>query len=209
MAIPPVRPGEGPTVDLLEHRIVQVDGQTLQTFSIDLRSVPVPERKYLAEACDVRVRPGSVALLFGQERLGQGGLRSLLVVQISPAGIARFLRSMDELTPSIDELAASLGIVAEPGMQILEEPAQTIALGASMILSAASNDEACLDFFKTSTFSMITAQQTKKVSLDPVVRVDLATSLLLSMIKKIRQIAVHFPKSAFPVDIPENKNGND
>ncbi len=203
MSIPPLRPGEGPTVDLMQHRVVQVNGQTVQSFAIDLRSAPVPERKYLAEACDVRRRPSGVALLFGQERFGKGGLRSLLVIQMSPTGVARYLNSMDEMNPSFEVMARAAGITAEPGVEILEEPAQTIALGATMILSALSNDDACMDFFKTSPFSLATAQQTKKIAMEPVVRVDLATSLLLALVEKLRRVAESFPKSAFPVELPE------
>lgn len=204
------RPGEGPTVDLIQHRVVHVNGQTLQSFTVDLRSAPVPERKYLAESCDVRLRPSSVALLFAQERFGTGGIRSLLVVQVSPSGIARFLKSIDDIKPGIEELAAQLGISAdESGVEIEQEPPQTIALSASMILTAVSGDEACLDFFKASPFSMSTAQQTRKLALDPVVRVDLSSSLMLSLVEKMRDIAPQLPRSAFPVDIPEHTDGHD
>ena len=157
VSLPNNRPGEGPTVDLLFSRTAQVNGQTMQSLAIDMRSAPVPERKYLAETCDVRCRPGAVTILFGQERIGKGGLRSLLVIHMSPSGVTRFLASLLEMDPTFEQMAVNAGISAQPGIEISEEPTQTVALGASMIMSAMSNDEACLDFFRASPFAMMSA----------------------------------------------------
>jgi hypothetical protein len=209
VAIPLNRPGEGPTVDLIQNRTVHVNGQTVQALAIDMRSAPVPERKYLAETCDVRYKPSAVTFLFGQERIGKGELRSLLIIQMSPSCVRRFLSSLDGMNQPFDQAAKIAGINAQAGIKIAEEPTQTVALSASMVMSAMSNDEACLDFFRASPFAMMSAAHSKKLAVDTVVRVDLPSSLMLDLLEKLRQIAPQLPKSTLPAEDAEITNEHD
>lgn len=193
-AVPKIRPGDGPVVDVVFHSVASVNGLTVQSMGIDAGSAPVPDRKYLADVCDIRHDNGVIRLLFGQQRIGKSELRSLLVIQMSPLAIVRFLSTLDQLDPPIDEVAKTAGWVSSGGFAVTEEPAQTIALAASMVMIAIADDSACLDFFQLSPFALAAAAHTKKLAMDPVVRVDIGAGLMLFMLKELRKIATNLPK---------------
>lgn len=175
-------------------------------MTVDLGNAPVPERKYLAETCEVRLDRGRVKLLFGQERIGKAELRSLLVIHLSPSAITRFLDSLAQMSPSLELAAAAMGFTPDRGAPITEEPRQTVALGAGILLAAMSNEEGCLDFFQASPFAMGSAVSSRKLALDPVVRVDMSAPLLLFLIAELRRIAPQFPPSLVSqVEMEKNK----
>lgn len=191
---PKNRPGEGQNVDVVIHSFASVNGQTVQTMSVDLSNAPVPDRKYLAETCAVSYQRSSVKFLFGQQRIGKTELRSLLVIHVSPKSAARFVASLSEMDPTLEDIAARIGVAPGNGAPITEEPPQTVALAAGMVLFAVSDEEACMDFFQASPFSMGAAPHSKQLSLDPVVRVDLPTSLMLSFVSELNKIAPQLPE---------------
>lgn len=191
-----VRPGEGALIDLVAHTVSTVKGQTVQTFGLNMSAAPVPERKYYAQTCDVRLERHTVSLLFGQLKLGKTELRSLLVVQMSPSNASKLLSSIEEMEPSIQAMAQVGNIAPDTGVQILEEPPQTIAFAAALAMLAIANEDACMDFFQMSPFSLLSASHTKKVGLDPVVRVDLPASLLFGLVQKLQGMSSRLP-SAF------------
>jgi hypothetical protein len=57
-----------------------------------------------------------------------------------------------------------------------------------------SNKEACLDFYQASPFAIGNVQKSHRLALDPVVRVDLRSSLFLSMIAGLRNLGMEIPK---------------
>jgi hypothetical protein len=191
---PSVRPGEGASVSVV---LGSATANGLQTAAINLSDAPVPERKYAADVSAVAFVPGTVQILFGQRRIGGSKpvLRSLLVIHMAPSAAARFLESTAQFIPySLAEIARLNGISAEASPPILEEPDQTIALAAGFVLTAASGEDATLDFYQASAFAM-SAVKSGSLSLDPVVRVDLRTSLLLGLVEELQKISPQLPKA--------------
>jgi hypothetical protein len=56
---------------------------------------------------------------------------------------------------------------------------------------------------------MMSAAHSKKLAVDPVVRVDLPSSLMLDLLEKLRQIAPQLPKSTLPAEDAEITNEHD
>jgi hypothetical protein len=193
-----IRPNEGTPVAVILGQIASVNGLSIQTASLKLGDAPVPERKYVADMCGVEYVTGTMKLFFGQRRIGSDELRSLLVIHMSPSGAARFLAAADQLSPkTLDQLASEAGIKAEESSPVGSEPTQTVAFAAALVLIAASVDETTMDFYQASTFALSAMANSGKLSLDPVVRIDLRTSLLLGLVANVRKLSSHFPTINF------------
>lgn len=190
-----VRPGEGAPIDVIFDKSFTSDGHTIASFGIDASLAPVPDRKYTADECAVLENKGTVKVLFGQERIDGKGWRSVLVVQISKEAASRFLAMADAISnPSLAEIAAGVKIETEKLATPPSEPGQAIALTANLGIVALSGNEACIDFYQTSPFAIGAVLKSKKLALDPVVRVDLRSSLFFGLIKGLRGLGVDAPK---------------
>ena len=191
------RPGEGALVDVVISHATDVGGQSSVLMSLDISNAPAPERKYAADTCSVLVKGSTVKLLFGQQRVSGGGLRSMVVIHMTPNGVQQFLGSVAQVKdPSFADIAKRESIKPDELPKALEEPppGQTVGLTANLLVTAVSGDAACIDFYQASPFVMTAlARAPKKMALDPVVRVDLATSLFFGLVTELQKIARSFP----------------
>lgn len=186
--VPTIRPGEGTiALDIKINTVSGVDGKSINFMGVDLSKAPVPDRKFTADTCSVVVSDYVLKLIFGQERIDGKGLRSAIVVQMTRNGGANFVRFCDGLAnPSLDEVAKSERIPSEKPSPPAEEPPQALTLSANMPFPAVSGHEACVDFYEASPFSMGVAARAHKLSLEPVVRIDMRTPLLLGLVHELR-----------------------
>jgi len=185
------RPGEGVVLDVDVKQFTASDGSEVANFNIDLRSAQVPDRKYTADTCAVAQASGTVKIMFGQERVDQTGWRSLLIVHMSTESVSRFLSMLEQLkNPTLDEVVAKSKIAAESLASKASEPDQAIALTANLGFVGIAGNESCVDFYQASPFSIGAVISSKQIALEPVVRVDLRTSLLLGMISGIRSLGI-------------------
>lgn len=197
-AIASNRPGEGVLIDMQVSPITDVGGFSVAQLSGNFSTLPVPDRHYTADICDVQYRQETVYVLFGQERFGrESGLRNLVVIRMNPAAIATYLQSRagNGVDLTIDVMAQKLGITADSLTTVEAEPKETVTLTANVIMSASSGRESCMDFFYASPFSKAAATHTHKLALDPVVRVDLRTSLILGLHKKLEALIADLPET--------------
>jgi len=188
------RPGEGALVDVIRSSGPQ--SHVLQ-FAANLSLVPVPDRRYPADVVSIVADEHMVRLLFGQRKIAGAGLRSLLVIHMTFDSIHQFLGSLETVEKKTTELLRKLpeGKLAK----IDEEPQQTVALAASIIVAGYSGAESCLDFYHTSPFSIQTVQAGGKLALEPVVRITLPTSTFLAMWSSLKQLGPTLPSMAAEV----------
>jgi hypothetical protein len=190
-----VRPGEGVRVELVGSQDVTTTGATAVTHILDFSKVPVPDRHYVADKCSIVCEGSAIKLLFGQKKLGSEKLRSLLVVHLSPSAANQFRNLMDEVqNPSISEIVGNLNLQPELLDEISAEPRQTVALSASIAIVAVSGTEACIDFYNSSPFVKAYMKQAapKNITVDPVVRVEIRTTLLQALIDKLGKVLASF-----------------
>jgi hypothetical protein len=196
-----VRPNEGTPVPVILGQVANVQGLSIQTAAVKLGEAPVPERKYVADVCGVENVAGTIKVFFGQRRIGSDELRSLLVIHMSSTGIARFLAASEQLAPkTLEQMANECGITAEESQPIKAEPPQTVAFAAALVLIAASADETTLDFYQASAFALAAMGSSGKLSLDPVVRIDMRTSLVMGLIASLRKLSSQFPSAYFSAE---------
>ena len=190
-----VRRERGIAVPVSSKKVTLPDGSTLTEHGIDLSDIEVPDRVYEAEAAGAFYEGEMVKLMFAQPKLG-GGLRSLVILTLTPQSTGQLVQLIDRLEkPSLLDIAKTVNIEPAPLMEYPPvEPEQTASLRASMSAAAFSGQDACFDFYYSNAFSVASVRKTQKLYLDPVVRINTYTSLCLSLQDKLRGFMDRFPE---------------
>lgn len=186
------RAGEGVQIAIVRQIGATTDSH--HQIQIDLRSAPVPDRRYTADVVCLTQSNGVVRFLFGQTRVDGIQLRSLLDVHFSLLAASRLSKTMDDLKISF-ELLKQQGMKLGTLIDITDEPNQTIGLTANIVMASCSGEESALDFYHMSPFSVVEVQKGGGLFADPVVRVILPTSLLMALVDKLDQIKDSLPES--------------
>lgn len=160
----------------------------------NLSTLPVPDRRYSADTCYVSYWNETVYVLFGQAKLDGKGLRNMLAVKMTPASVMLYLNSL-KTGQLMENVTEPLGITAETLPELDNEPAETVTLAANIVMAGLSGREGCMDFYYASPFSKSLAAQVKKLAVDPVVRVDVRTSLMLGLNAKLTKILDGLPEN--------------
>ncbi len=106
--------------------------------------------------------------------------------------------------PGLDAIAKAVGLRPEPLLKYPgEEPEQTASLIANMCAVAISGRETCMDFYHANAFAHATVQETKQMYLEPVVRVNTRTSLVLSLVEFLQEVRGKFPSDATALEFEE------
>ncbi len=178
----------------------QPDGSTLAHISVDLSQLPVPDRSYVADLSGVYGNSEQAHLLFGQERFGKKGLRSLIVVSMFHDAVHTFLKTITDGTfeQSLGGFRNSHSVVPPTGLVPPDEdPPHVVTLRANLVAASFSGPAAELQFFHLTPISVHKLARDKAVSnIEPVVRVDLSAGMLFSMIKQLQELAVAFPQES-------------
>ena len=189
------REGEGVLVDIQFGAVASVSGKSVGSVLANLGSVPVPQKRYSADICFVGYSHETVAILFGQTKYGTEKLRNLLVVKMTAVNVRRLVESTDSISdPSLAEIAQRLKLVPETLPDFDSEPEESVSLNASIALTGITGREGCMDFYHVSPFSITAAAKSRKLALDPVVRVDLRATLVFGLIAELRSLLAGLPK---------------
>lgn len=167
-------------------------GIPAKAIAVDLSKAKVPDRRYAADVCSIVRSHGTIKIMFGQDRVDGSGWRTLLVVGMSEVSVSRFVASLLEMKPSIDEVGLASKIVAESLSTNVSEPSQpnqVASLVANLGLVAIADTEACIDFYHASAFAL-GAVAGRKMEVEAVVRVDLRAPLLLGLFAALRDLAI-------------------
>ena len=184
-----LRLGEGHAVEV---SVVPASKGVQAHYAIDTAALPVPDRRLSCDTVDVLVTEYMVQLLFAQKSPVGGGFLALLIVQMSSDSVHQFLRTLEPLEDGI--VALENGKLPKGSVsKIDEKPEQAAVVTASMILAGYSGSDGCLDFYYMSPFSMRSINLGNKISVEPVVRVNLPTPLLVAMWRKLKDLAKTLP----------------
>ncbi len=184
----PLRPGEGTEV------AIQIDRSKLaagisQSIALDLSTVPVPGRTYVADVCGVTQNSHVIRLFFAQCPLGTDDVHSLVVIHMSMAGIENMLGSIDQVSdPTYDEIMAAEKVAPEPPFVPSKLPVQTVTLSSNWAITAMSGQEAVIDFFKSSPFAVAALRRSAKLAVEPVLRIDLSSACFFGLVTELRRI---------------------
>lgn len=184
-------------IDVIVQTFISTDGRSVTQLGVDLSKANVPDRRYAADTCAVAYVHQTVRIIFGQERFDTDGLRTAIVVKMAPRSVVQFLSMIDSTMP--DKFVQGVlqeGMEKQSLISPRMEPSQaTAVLAANLATAAVSGLESCIDFYEASPFAFgVALQQVKdaRLAVEPVVRVDLSTGLLFSLLEELRSIRSSF-----------------
>ena len=188
------RVGEGVSIPMTKRIVPLANGASAMELNIDLGAAPVPDRRYLADMAEVAVDGDTVRLMFAQKKVS-GGLRSLVIVTMTSDAINNVIKTIRAFYPTVIDLANRNGIKPRELSTISEEPLHTVSLVANLVAMAQAGRESCVDFYYMSPWVVksIRTDQVGDVSVDPILRVDISTALLLPMLTKLLEIQSTLP----------------
>lgn len=177
------RHGEGHTVDVT---VVSVKGGESYA-GLELGTLPVPDRRFASDDASIVAGGEMVRLLFAQKHPVGEGLLSLLVINITHESVAQFIET---ISSEFEANARTLpGATTAKQLSTFSTKAdQTMVLAASFILAGFTGNDACIDFFYSSPFAHKQMSVFKKLSIEPIVRVNLPTVVLVAMINALKRL---------------------
>jgi hypothetical protein len=156
-----------------------------EVFGIDMSSAPIPQRRYAAEQCSVRFANNEVRIIFGQLDFSGDSFETALLIRMSPKALKQFADSLHGMSdPSPLQVCTILKVEPETLCSI-KSAKQIVNMAANICSVAVSGHESCMDFYHTSAFASLKSRTTHQLEVEPVVRVDLRTSLLVPLIAGI------------------------
>jgi hypothetical protein len=164
------------------------DGSKAVFVGFDMALAPVPDRKYVADAANFIQADDSAKLLFGQRKISGSSLRSLLVVHLSNESLTQLADISRQISVQLSAYLKERKLDTISFLDINEEPAQTIGFSANIIGCAYAGTEATMDFFHASAFAMhqaLTNASAPQLGLDPVVRVNIPSRLLSTILAAV------------------------
>lgn len=157
------------------------DGQNI-AVRLDVDSLPVPPRRYLAEFCFVSRTDDFINLFFCEKKLFNDDMKTCLTIRFP-------IDELEDILPNIKN--QSEGISDSDSYLLLDssmknEPEQNVKLTANLAFIAASGPEACIDFYHISAFSkQFLKVKQNELGVEPIVRVDLTTSILDKLVNTL------------------------
>lgn len=183
-------------VPVTKRIVPNVDGTSVVEASLNLQNAPVPDRRYVADCAWAAQRGDSVRLFFGQYNLAETGLNSLVSLRVYPEAFRQFMKNSEKFLESMTTFLQRNDITLVTTEPTQEEPKQTVSLVTNLIAASFAGRESVLDFYHVSPAAIMKLAQRSDVVLDPVVRVDLGTSLLGGLIGSFRRISDSLPPEA-------------
>lgn len=184
------RPGEGAaSVSVRRHEVAP--GSAEMILEMDIGSAQVPDRRYHADTACVVEDADGIQIMFGQRKVGAAndGLRSLIVIHVSPDALGNWVHGAMALYAQLSEIRSKAAFPAVEFMDPLDEPAQTVAFAANLMVSAFAGNEATMDFYHASSFAFDVAKRSSEMPVEPIVRVTLASRLMLAVFERMKQCA--------------------
>jgi len=191
--VPQLRPGEGSLIEISRQDVTEPDGNTSFTFKVNIGEAPVPNRRFYADSAAVMFDNGQLRIVLGQRKLVGRSLKSAVVVFMSGQAAQQFMKTCETFYPEIQEYAKKHDI-NEGLTELTEEPEHTTSVTANIIVAGFTGREGCLDLYNASPFVIATLRRGgRKMAVDPIVRVDLSTGLMLAILDKLDSLKDQFP----------------
>jgi len=166
-------------------------------IEIKLSDLPVPDRQYSADTAEATLSSDFLVLAFGQRTYSGTGLRSLVIISVPAEAVRQFITTFSGFDTLIREFVSRNNIDPIPLHPIDNEPDQTVSLRCNVIATAFSGREATMDFYRLSPMAVVHKIRVGKPPVvDPVVRVDMSTSLLVSLVDYVLGIKDKLPEEA-------------
>lgn len=176
--------------------VARPDGVTAVQLSIDITDLPAPNRSYSADAATVSFNgTDAIHFLFQQHTIGRKP-RSMVAVKMYSDAVRRFYESCQSIRPTLEGFIERNKVAVPPLSPSTDEPAQSVSLVATLAQVSFAGFEAEVSFFHLSPYAvhMATRRDQTQVPVEPVVQVDLSTSMLVSVLKQLEGLLPALPQ---------------
>jgi hypothetical protein len=151
-------------------------------IQLDFSTVPVPERRFSADAAWLVFGVDVVRILFAQYKAAGPQIEHLVVLRVPFIAVRHFLQSMASITEMGLDFLERVGDTVSPPVDKNPLPDQTFTLDANILIAGYSGREACLDLYNSSPqVKMALKQGSNEFRAEPVARVLLTTRLLMDI----------------------------
>jgi hypothetical protein len=194
--VPKPPSSSGNTIAVSRRIVPNPDGTASVELQLQLDGAPTPERRYTADVAWFDHDADFVRLHFGQLRR-DSILRSLVIVRLPVEAVRRLLRAVDPFLLVARGYLDKNEIPSRSIAALESEPEQTVALTANIMSAAQVGRECCMDLFHLSAWDLRnTMQGGNSVGIEPVLRVDAATSLIVPLLEKLLAEQETLPREA-------------
>lgn len=171
------------------------DGSTTIEAQITLDQAPIPDRRYSADALYVNYDGDgeAVSLLFAQRSLGGPKLRSLVALKVYPDHVRKFLETTGVFSPQLETYLANTGAQVPDLTRLNEEPEHVVSLVSNLVAAGFSARESVMDFYHFNALSLRKLNTSSDLAIDPVVRIDLPTTLLAALVRTLSRLVSQLP----------------
>ena len=188
------RPGEGSNIGYATHHVSNPDGTTVVSLALNFNTAQVPDRRYVANIADIQVDGDLVVIIFGQNKLGGAGFRSLMLIEMNSTAVHRFLNSSKDLVSNAVGYAERNKFARTSLVDIREDAhGQTIPFSANLVAVGYTGRDACMDFYYASPFGVQIASAGGDLDAEPVVRVTMSTATMVAIYQRLEAIKVTLP----------------
>lgn len=178
----------------------QVKFQGTNALGLDVATLETPARTYAAAAAHVEGPTHRPTLIFWQPSRSAGETRSLLEVTITRESVVNFKASTAEFMEKLADYLAANELQPKPLTAPPKEPpvGQAAAFTVRVIRAIQVADEACMDFYDLDPWEVErlnkeadrsrAGRNTGNISVEPIVRVKMASELAFNLIDQIRNM---------------------
>lgn len=188
--------GSGLVASITRQIVAQPNGVTTAQLSIDISDLPAPTRSYSADTAAVMFNGSdAVHFLFWQHTVSKSP-RSMVAVKVYSDAARRFHESCLSIRESLDGFVdrnkVPVPVVGVGG----DEPAQSVSLVATIAQVSFAGFEAEISFFHLSPYAVhnATRRNYTQVPVEPVVQVDLSTTMLVSLLRQLEALLPALPR---------------
>jgi hypothetical protein len=191
-------PGASANMISVSRRIVpNPDGTSGMEVSVNLDGAAAPDRRYTAEFAYVDIDADFVRILFGQRRMNDSSRpRSIVIVKMSPESVNRLLAGTEEFLRRAGGFLDRNKIGRQALQNPTGEPDQAVMLTANLFAIAQVSRECCFDFYHASAWELRATVKVQEIAVDPIVRVDAPTSLVIPILERLVELQAKLPKDA-------------
>lgn len=170
------------------------DGSVVSQLVMQIRDLAPPERRYSAEEAFVTFNgTDAVSFHFLQRKLS-GEIRSLVSVKMYSDSARQYHETLNAIAEPLEQFVTRSDVDVPEVKMPADEPPHTVAMVASVAQTTFGGFEAEMSFYHVSPYGLHLAtvnEAADSVAVEPVVRVDLPTTMLVGI---VRQLAVLIPK---------------
>jgi hypothetical protein len=186
------------------------DSAEATTFHISFEKATPPSRSYSAELAAIQVRNSDVFFIFGQRALVGDELETAISLRMHAAHAQEFLQSIESMSrPGLAAIAVMFRLTGDSLEEIKNNPKKQLAkLDANIVQASVSGFDTTLDFYQLTAHSIMQSKQLAQgkvndVDMTPIVRVGLRTDLFISLVARLKEIALSFPD--FKPELSQNE----